>query len=330
MENVIEYRPLTLTEQAVNAMKQFEPLIENVRDYAVLTVSDDGIEKVTETRKGLKRLRLDIEAKRKELKAGALEYGKTVDNIAKQLSQPVIEVEGILSAQEEEFEAERHQEREAKKAAKAVALQARIDALQKAGCAVDLAAVAAMSDDDFAWHLGTESKRVAEARAEFDRLETLRFAEMERQADELRQRDRELAEAREAMEREREAMLHNQSIERQHLEAQQAEVRRQQEEIAAVEYRKAEAERQRVLAERQEEDKRLTEIARAEAEAAEAARLEALKPDIEKAYQFMKAADVWADQYLTSIGRPAWSESALVAIERACIEIGRNVERGES
>ena len=112
METLTEYKPLSLTEQAVNAMKQFEPLIENVRSYAVLTVSDDGIEKVSETRKSMKRLRLDIEAKRKELKAGALEYGNTVDGIAKKLSEPVIEVEGILQAQEEEFEAEKEKERE--------------------------------------------------------------------------------------------------------------------------------------------------------------------------------------------------------------------------
>ena len=54
--------------------------------------------------------------------------------------------------------------------------------------------------------------------AEFERLENLRFAEMARQAEELRVRDKELLEERQALDAEREAIFHQQAIERRQLE----------------------------------------------------------------------------------------------------------------
>jgi len=83
-----------------------------------------------------------------------------------------------------------------------------------------------------------------------------------------------------------------------------------------------------LLAERKAEDERLAQIAAEEAEAYRLKKAEELKPEIEKAADFMKAADYWADTKLTAIGRPYWSEFALKKIEEACIEIGRHIERG--
>ncbi len=310
METLTEYQPLSLTEQAVNAMKQFEPMISTVREHAALTVEADGFDKVKQTRMQMKRLRLDIEAKRKELKAGALEYGRTVDSIAKELSAPVIEVEGILQSQEDIVEAEKEKIRQEKAAAKAAAVQVRVDALQSAGCAVDMDAVNNLSDDDFQWHLSIESKKAAESKAEQERLEALRFEEIKRL-------DEEMQAERLKIEAERSAML-----------AEQAELRRLKDEHQAEINARIEAERQKVLAERKAEEEKLAAIAAEEAKAARAAHLEALKPEIEKAADFMKAADYWADKKLTDIGRPYWSEFALKKIEEACIEIGRHIERG--
>lgn len=283
METMTEYEPLSLTQQAVNAMEQFKPMIAAVNEYKTLTVAADGFEKVKQTRMQMKRLRLDIEAKRKDLKAGALEYGRTVDNIAKELSAPVIEVEGLLQAQEEEVEAAKERERKAKAEAKAAAIQARVNALQAAGCPVDLAAVSAMSDDDFQWYLTAESKKASEARAEYERLETLRFEEMKRQAEELRIRDEQLA------------------AERAKLEAEREEVRKHQEENRATQQREQQAQRQREY-----------EIEQARLKREREEREEALKPEIDRAETLLKqlqavskewfaANDVaWKDEYIDS------------------------------
>ena len=113
------------------------------------------------------------------------------------------------------------------------------------------------------------------------------------------------------------------AIERQRLQdvarmdAERAEIRREQEQLRREAEERVDVERQRVFAEQ-----------RAAEEAARLARLEALKPEIEKAGTFFKAIDNWADSYLATVGAP-WADSALVSIDRACIEIRKNVERGE-
>jgi hypothetical protein len=158
--------------------------------------------------------------------------------------------------------------------------------------------------------------------------ETLLFAELQRQADELQVRNEELTRDRRAMDAEREAMFHQQAIERRHFDEQQAEVRRLQKEIQRDLDRKVEDERQRVFAERKAEDDLLAQIAADEAQAALAAKLNALKPDIQKAERFAADLDAWAAAYLNVIG-VLWADSALVLLEQACNQNFRNVERGD-
>ena len=317
LETLTEYQPLSLTEQAVNAMKQFEPMIATVREHATLTVAADGFDKVKQTRQQMKRLRLDIEAKRKELKAGALEYGRTVDSIAKELAAPVVEVEGILQAQEDIVEAEKEKIRQEKAAAKAAAVQVRVDALQAAGCAADMDAVNSLSDDDFQWHLSIESKKAAEARAEHERLEALRFEEIKRQDEEIRIRHEEMQAERMKIEAERSAML-----------AEQAELRRLKDEHQAEIHARAEAERQKVLAERRAEDDRAEQIRKNELEAARLARLEALKPEIDKAETFGKALMKEAQRVLLAMNQPHWGQEAEESVRRCALDVLR-IARGE-
>ena len=65
--NIIEEQPTSLTSQAVSALQAYEPQIDMILSYADLTVAADGISKVEEAHKAVKRLRVDLEKKKKEL-----------------------------------------------------------------------------------------------------------------------------------------------------------------------------------------------------------------------------------------------------------------------
>ena len=88
METMIE-QPQSMTDRAVQELSTFNDMISAVLHYGELTVAVDGIGKVEEAHKAVKKLNSSIEKKRVELKADALKYGKTVDSIAKQLSEKV-------------------------------------------------------------------------------------------------------------------------------------------------------------------------------------------------------------------------------------------------
>lgn len=280
--SVIEHEPQTLTEQAMASLKSFEPMVDNVLAYASFTVAEDGIGKVEEAHKAVKRLRSELEKTRKKLNEGALEYQRTVNATAKGLNEKIMAVEGRLGAEREAYEAEKNREKEAKEAEKIAAFQTRVDRLNAAGCpAGDLAGLRLMSDDEFEWHLAKESKAAEE-----------RGAELKRQAEEIAARQEELR------------------IERERMEADRAEMRRQQEELQRhqAELRaKAEAEAaERRRIEREAEENRLAEELRL--------RIEALKPEIEKAEALAAAIHAKASDCLVAMGNPPWTEQALADI----------------
>jgi hypothetical protein len=327
---------MSMIQQALAEFDESRAMIASVKEYGKFTLAVDGIGKVEEAHKQVKRLRINITKRGKELRDGATKYSRAIIEEEKRLVNEVEPIESALWYQRQIHEEQIELERVEKEKAKRAFLTARIEKLAQAGCvAGDVDAIAAMNDDEFSLHFICEKMKAESAReqAEIQRmlaekLEADRLAEIARQAEEMCIRQEELDRDRKAMQAEREAMLHQQQVERRALEEQQAEIRRQQEEIRKAAELKAEEERQRVLAERRAEDIRLAEIASAEAEVARLARLEALKPEIEKAKTFCNALDEWAESYLEKLG-VTWADSALVSIERACIEIIRNVERGD-
>lgn len=327
----------SMITQALAEFNEDRQMIAAVKSYGTLTLAVDGIGKVEGAHRQVKRLRIDITKRGKDLRDGANTYCKAIIAEEKRLVAEVEPIEDALAAQRKIHDDEQDRIKEKKVAAKRAVFQGRVEKLAQAGClAGDIAALELMSDDEFGLHFLREQRQAEELReqAEAARLaaekrEADRLAEIARQAEELRIRQEELDRDRREMQAEREAMLIQQAVQQRQLAEQQAEVRRQQEAIREEAERKVEAERQQVLAERRAEDERLAKIAADKSEAAKVARIEALKPEIEKCDLFMKSLDEWADNYLTAIGRPEWSESALVSIERTCIEIRRNVERGE-
>ena len=278
--NMTENKPRTMTEQAIDALASSEPMIDMVLSYADLTVVDDGIGKVEEAHKAVKRLRVDLDKKRKELNEGALHYQRTVNATAKTLTEKIEAVEARLLAEREYYESEKLKEKKAKESAKAATLNERVARLSSAGIAVsDIASIGAMAPDEFEFFFAKESRVAAEAKAEAERLEAARQEELKRQAEELRIRAEEIerqrladeavmAEERARLKAEREAEEARQVEERRQMEAERAEMRRQQEEIQ----RHQQALRAKAEAEAAEQRRLEKEAERARREAAAAPR----------------------------------------------------------
>ena len=327
---------MSMITQALAEFDEPKQAIAMVKSYGTLTLADDGIGKVEQAHKQVKRLRIDIDSRRKSLNEGALTYQRTVNAEAKRLTAEIEPIETALSSQRRIHEEILLKEQQEKHAAKRAVLTARIEKLAQAGCIVnDVAALEAMTDDEFLLHCVSEIAKAVSLRIEQEAarkaaedIEIARLAEIKRQSDEIRIRQAELEADRKAMAAEREAMLHQQAIERQAIEQQQAEVRRQQQEIQREADRKTEAERQRVLAERKAEDDRLAVIAAEQKEVARLARLEALKPEIENAETFANRLAEMSAAVLVSMEKPVWGPRAMVIIRQAGIDVIK-IARGE-
>jgi hypothetical protein len=340
-----------MTQQAVSELSQFNEMIAAVLPYGSLTVAVDGIGQVEEAHKAVKKLNASIEKKRKELKAGALEYGRTVDSIAKQLSEKVDGVEAKLKAERDAFDAIEKAEKAAKETAKLAAKQKRLDDMMSAGIPVDLAA-ADLPDDEWMWWLSKAKKaaaeaaeRIAEEKRQAEAFEAAHRKEREELAAKMAKTqnriarmealgvaigsaervgqltdeqfehdyriakkavdDRRAAEEAERIRQAEELRIRAEEIERQ---------RRADEAVLAEQRRAMEAEREELRRQQEVIRQAAEEKAKAEREAAEAARLEALKPEIDKAHDFVQCMITDAQDSLTRLGNPKWSGDAMHAI----------------
>ena len=331
---------MSMITQALAEFDEPKQAIAMVKSYGTLTLADDGIGKVEQAHKQVKRLRIDIDSRRKSLNEGALTYQRTINAEAKRLTEEIEPIETALSSQRKIHDEILLKEQQEKHAAKRKVLTDRIERLAQAGCiAGDVAAIEQMSDDEFQLHFLSEQRKAEAIREEQEVARKLaedteieRLAEIKRQSEEIRIRQAELDADRKAMAAEREAMLHQQQVERRAIEQQQAEVKRQQQEIQREAERKAEVvttqERQRVLTERWAEDARLAVIAAEEKEVARLARLEALKPEIEKAETFANSLIAEAVFILQNMGQPHWAVNAMESVRRCGLEV-LMIARGE-
>jgi len=317
-------QPQSMTDRAVQELSTFNDMISQVLPYGLLTVAEAGIGQVEEAHKAVKKLNAAIEKKRKELKQASLDYGRTVDSIAKQLTEKVDGVEAKLKAERDAFDAVEKAEKAAKEAAKMAAKQKRLDDMVAEGIPVDLAA-ADLPDEEWMWWFSkakkqaaeiaeriAEEKRQAEAfeaaqRKEREELAAKMAEETRRQAEELRVRAEEIERQRRADE----AVLAEQ---RKAMEAEREELRQQQDVIRKAAEEKA-----------AEERKAAEKKAKVERDAAEAARLEALKPEIEKAELFANELKDAASKILEKLGNPDWSDSAFASVELCVAHVIKGV-----
>lgn len=298
--NVIESQPQSLTEQALIALQSFEPMVDQVLSYANLTVAEDGIGKVEEAHKAVKRLRIDLDKKRKELNEGALSYQRTVNATAKSLTERISKVESRLEGERETYEEAKRKEKAAKEAEKAAVLNERVKRLTEAGVVVsDLAAIGAMDATDFEFHFARESRLAAEAKEE-----------LKRQADELALRQEELRIERQKQDAERAAEIEKIRIEREAMEAERAEMRRQQEAI------NRHNEELRAKAEAEAAEKR-----RQEREAEEARKLALAAPELDKLDCVLHVIREAAREAVVNCGNPAWGVHLDEALKRLAIDM---------
>lgn len=298
--NVIESQPQSLTEQALIALQSFEPMVDQVLSYANLTVAEDGIGKVEEAHKAVKRLRIDLDKKRKELNEGALSYQRTVNATAKSLTERIGKVESRLEGERETYEEAKRKEKAAKEAEKAAVLNERVKRLTEAGVVVsDLAAIGAMDATDFEFYFARESRLAAEAKEE-----------LKRQADELALRQEELRIERQQQDAQRAAEIEKIRIEREAMEAERAEMRRQQEAI------NRHNEELRAKAEAEAAEKR-----RQEREAEEARKLALAAPELDKLDCVLHVIREAAREAVVNSGNPAWGVHLDEALNKLAIDM---------
>lgn len=296
--------------------------------------------------------RTAIEAKRKELKADALEYGRKVDAVAKSLTEPIEQIEGQLREKKAAVDEVKARAKAEKEAAEKAALEAQLRAEREAEEAriraereAEAARLAAEREAQRieAERLAAERKALEEAQRQAREAEERRAAEerarIEAERQKLEAERRAIEEARAAEEnrarlaREEEArrVAALRQAEEARLAAERAELDRQRQETERLERERLARVAAEEAAERvKKEAAALAERARLEAEefivrererqAQLKARLEALRPDADK----LRA---WAEQ-LTRVPPPdVTSDEAKLAIVEAGKTLDALVER---
>ena len=287
---------MSMITQALAEFDEPKQAIAMVKSYGTLTLADDGIGKVEQAHKQVKRLRIDIDSRRKSLNEGALTYQRAINAEAKRLTEEIEPIENALSGQRKIHDEIVMKEQQEKHAAKRKVLTDRIERLAQAGCiAGDVAAIEQMSDDEFSLHSMREAAKAEVIRIEQEAarkaaedIEIERLAEIKRQSEEIRIRQAELAEERAAFETEK-------------------------------------AEMQRI---KNAEDNRLAVIAAEQKEVARLARMEALEPEIQKAAVFANRLAEMSAAVLVSMEKPVWGPRAMMIIRQAGIDVIK-IARGE-
>ena len=282
MSQLTEYNP---TEAALGELRH------RYADVVFDLTTTKGDKEARAARKELVTLRTSLEAKRKELKAPALERAKLIDTEAKRIEAAILELEGPIDAQIKADEARRERERQEKaerEAQRVAGLQAGVDAIR----GIPVQCVGADSETLRNTIKGLEGASYGDEfeeflplaqRAQADALESLRT--MLAKAEAAEAEAQRLAEERAELERQRIAAEEV----RQAAEAAAAEVRRQQEAEAAAARAKIEAE-QREARERIERQEREAREAREKADAEARAQRAAEEDRLRKEREALEAA----------------------------------------
>jgi phage-related minor tail protein len=257
-----------ITDAAIHQMEQA------YMGYTIMGLEDkEGFDMVHEARMVVKGKRIEVEKRRKELKADALAWGRKVDSEAKKIFKKLEPIENHLKAEEDKITEEKRRIKEEEERKEQERVQERIDQLAKFEFSMPFFEVAVMTDEEFNITLANAAttheiklaERAAEERIQKEKEETDRFA--------------------------REAEENRLALERQRLK----EIREEQEAEAA----KIKAEQQRVAEERQalEDEKRkaVEEKERREREKKEKANREKADAKPQRKQHLFKLADAFFD-----------------------------------
>lgn len=231
----------------------------------VLNATDEeGYAQCKEARAVVRRTRLEVEERRKELKAESLSFGRAVDAEAKRITEKIEEVEGHLVSQLKivDDEKKRREEEAARKALERIDLRQR--KMAEVGAPLSHTEAATLSDEDF-------SARLESATAEFKAAAIAREEERKRLAELEKERAKQAAKIR--AQEEETLKLREELLAKERAAAAEAEEKRRAAEALRLEAeRKLEDERRRIAAEAAEVERKAAEEAerkrKAEAEAA--------------------------------------------------------------
>jgi hypothetical protein len=318
--------PMTMTQRAVNELATFNAMIEKLQPYESLTVAANGYKVVSESRKEVKRLRIAIEAKREELKKGALEYGRAVDGTARQLREVVERIENKLIAEETAFEKAREEEKRKREEERQAKKQTRINSMVAIGLTVDWVAVDLPESEWLEWiavedrkyqerlAIEAEEKRLAEQRAEVERLEAERIAAEQKMRDEEAAAESRRIQEEESRRQAEELRIRAEDMERQRIadeqrlqaERRQLQAEREEMEAKLAEQRKA-AETEREEMRRQQEEIRKAEQAKLEEQRAEERKRheDAMKPELDRLEDIMQRMLKFGESLMEPM--PWWS-----------------------
>jgi hypothetical protein len=284
-----------ITDAAISEMESI---------YMALTITDlddkEQFDAVHSARMTVKGKRVEVEKRRKELKADAIEWGRKVDAEAKRIFGKLEPIESHLDREERKVTDEQKRIKEEADRKQKEKIDARLLALAKANCNLPFFDVAGMTDDEYedilrkateAWEI--EQKRIYEEaiarKDEAERLERVRqeqAAEAARMAEEKRKIDEAQAAERKKIEDERKAIEAEKRALEDAKRKEQERKDREAFEVAAKEKAKMEAEK---AAEEKAEREKIEAEKKAEREAVEKARQEALKTDKDRLILYGKA-----------------------------------------
>lgn len=177
---VSKQAPFTIAPITFEATKdELKKLVASSGTITVKGIDDkDGIAKAHERRMLFRETRLNIEKRRKALKADSLEYGRQVDAVAKELTA-IIEPEEKRLENEESI-VKREQERIAKEAAEArqAMIRNRLNALKDCDAVYMAEDISGLPQDEFEALLGSHQadKKRRDAQAAADAAERERVA----------------------------------------------------------------------------------------------------------------------------------------------------------
>lgn len=299
VEEIATLLPAGLPVDDETALSRWKEEIARLRgEYLPLTI--DGVDDkggyviVHEARMRVKSIRIEIEKRRKDAKAGLLEAGRKIDAAAKEITSELKPIEDHLQEQEKRIDDEKREAKRAQAEERKRRLDERCEKLREVECFLQPSLVDSMSDRDFEATLTRYREALEQRKAK------------EREQEELRRKAEEIA----ASERDR-----------------REEERRESE-------RRAEEERKRLEAERDEYEKRFAEEkARIEAERSqERAELQRLRKQVsDQAETSTKSVTEVSGEIVNAAAHGSTIDEAVEALEEGIQEQPRKpVSAGQS
>jgi len=269
----------------------------------------------TDLRQEVRGVRVAVEKRRKELKKDALEYGRRVDSIAREITAAIREIEDPITERIEAYDAEverRRREREEAERAHREALQARVQEILDIPAALagrpapeikaEAEALQAcdLTEDVFEDRLDHARAARAKTLERLERMHTEAIEEEERrrqEAEEAARREAELAAERERLEAERAEMERQRAVEEEERRKadEAARLKREQEESEAAERRLQEEERLRAERAKLDAERKEIERERAAQEAEAKAEQEAAKRAVDAVIEADAVVEYLAD-----------------------------------